>query len=248
MKVVALYVLRCPEDEESKDDSKVEILCEADDADNEVGYIKRSAFRDFMKFSTRTIALRTKEGGMQMVEDAGYKMHVFRAVDGKRIVGESFLACLATQRMTNGHDIVGAAVTDPEYPDRVAQGLLSKLTGDFLAEVPEENWDNRAKISFPAIHTMLRKYQDPKEADPIMKVQKDLDETKIILHKTIESVLDRGEKLDNLVDRSNALSTQTKMFYKTAKKVSYHLDVCLPNGRSSFSLSKTHAAWLCDGI
>jgi len=41
----------------------------------------------------------------------------------------------------------------------------------------------------------------------------------MIQHKTIESVLQRGEKLDNLVERSNALSTQSKMFYKTAKKV-----------------------------
>jgi synaptobrevin family protein YKT6 len=31
--------------------------------------------------------------------------------------------------------------------------------------------------------------------------------------------LERGEKLDNLVERSNALSAQSKMFYKTAKKV-----------------------------
>lgn len=38
-------------------------------------------------------------------------------------------------------------------------------------------------------------------------------------HKTIESVLQRGEKLDNLVERSEALSAQSKMFYKTAKKV-----------------------------
>jgi hypothetical protein len=41
----------------------------------------------------------------------------------------------------------------------------------------------------------------------------------LLQHKTIESVLERGEKLDNLVDRSNALSAQSKMFYKTAKKV-----------------------------
>ena len=40
-------------------------------------------------------------------------------------------------------------------------------------------------------------------------------------HKTIESVLERGEKLDNLVERSNALSAQSKMFYKTAKKVRF---------------------------
>jgi synaptobrevin family protein YKT6 len=42
-------------------------------------------------------------------------------------------------------------------------------------------------------------------------------------HKTIESVLQRGEKLDNLVERSNALSTSTKAFYKTAKKVQVKL-------------------------
>lgn len=70
-----------------------------------------------------------------------------------------------------------------------------------------------------------------------MRVQQELDETKIVLvrvfflanllsrvhvwsqHKTIESVLQRGEKLDNLVERSGQLSVQSKMFYKTAKKV-----------------------------
>ena len=51
-----------------------------------------------------------------------------------------------------------------------------------------------------------------------MKVQAELDETKIVLHKTIESVLERGEKLDNLVERSDALSAQSRLFYKTAKK------------------------------
>jgi synaptobrevin homolog YKT6 len=40
--------------------------------------------------------------------------------------------------------------------------------------------------------------QDPAQADKLAKIQRDLDETKIILHKTIESVLDRGEKLDQV--------------------------------------------------
>lgn len=40
--------------------------------------------------------------------------------------------------------------------------------------------------------------QDPAAADKLTKIQRDLDETKIILHKTIESVLDRGEKLDQV--------------------------------------------------
>jgi synaptobrevin homolog YKT6 len=52
----------------------------------------------------------------------------------------------------------------------------------------------------------------------ITKIQRDLDDTTNVLHKTIESVLERGVKLDDLVDRSDSLSRQSKMFYKQAKK------------------------------
>lgn len=37
-------------------------------------------------------------------------------------------------------------------------------------------------------------------------------------HNTIEAVLERGEKLDDLVAKSEGLSMQSKAFYKTAKK------------------------------
>lgn len=61
---------------------------------------------------------------------------------------------------------------------------------------------------------MLTIYKDPHQADNIMKIQKELDETKIVLHKTIESVLQRGEKIDDLVQKSDGLSSQSKMFYR----------------------------------
>ena len=64
----------------------------------------------------------------------------------------------------------------------------------------------------------MKKYQDPTQADSIMKVQQELDDTKVVLHKTIEGVLQRGEKLDSLVDKSEALSSSSRMFYKQAKK------------------------------
>jgi synaptobrevin family protein YKT6 len=57
------------------------------------------------------------------------------------------------------------------------------------------------------------KYQDPQEIDTIAKIEKDLDETKVVLHNTIESVLQRGEKIDDLVAKSDGLSAQSKMFY-----------------------------------
>ena len=33
-------------------------------------------------------------------------------------------------------------------------------------------------------------------------------------HRNIDAVLNRGEKIDVLVDRSNDLNTQSKLFYK----------------------------------
>eukprot|EP00957_Ditylum_brightwellii_P163066 12417420-Ditylum_brightwellii.AAC.1 len=73
-------------------------------------------------------------------------------------------------------------------------------------------------VAFPSIETYLQKYQDPAAADKVTKIQQDLDETTSILHKTIDSVLERGEKLDSLVEKSDDLSRQSKMFYKQAKK------------------------------
>jgi synaptobrevin family protein YKT6 len=68
------------------------------------------------------------------------------------------------------------------------------------------------------LESYLTKYQNPKEADAMTKIQTDLDETKIILHNTITGILQRGEKLDTLVAKSEDLSTQSKVFYKTARK------------------------------
>lgn len=66
--------------------------------------------------------------------------------------------------------------------------------------------------------TLFPGLQDPHQADKLAKIQADLDETKVVLHRTIESMLERGEKLDNLVDKSQDLSMASQMFYKQARK------------------------------
>lgn len=103
---------------------------------------------------------------------------------------------------------------------RVAHTLLTKILDEFASKVSSDQWPNGTEqtISFTQLPAYLSKYQDPREADPLTKMQEDLDETKIILRNTIEQVLVRGEKLDDLVSQSEELSVQSKAFYKTAKK------------------------------
>lgn len=91
---------------------------------------------------------------------------------------------------------------------------------EFAMKVSIDQWPNGTEqtINFTQLPAYVAKYQDPREADPLTKMQEDLDETKIILRNTIEQVLVRGEKLDDLVSQSEELSAQSKAFYKTAKK------------------------------
>ena len=97
---------------------------------------------------------------------------------------------------------------------RRADGLCTALKG--LAT--HEPSPPCAALHDALLAAAIVRYQDPMEADKILKIQRELDETKVVLHKTIDSVLARGEKLDNLVDKSTDLSLASQMFYKQAKK------------------------------
>ena len=72
-------------------------------------------------------------------------------------------------------------ICDHEYPVRPAFSLLTKLLDDFTTKIPQSSFGNPPAIDFPEAAMYLQKYQDPRQADAIMKVQQELDETKIVL-------------------------------------------------------------------
>jgi synaptobrevin homolog YKT6 len=115
--------------------------------------------------------------------------------------------------------LVGVVLVDGEYPQRVAQALLNKLLDDFTVRYPRADW-TRPDGSFPlpTLKAQLDKFQDPAAADSLTRLQRDLDETKIILHGAMEKLLERGEKLDDLVAKSEDLSMGSKSFYKAARQ------------------------------
>lgn len=86
-------------------------------------------------------------------------------------------------------------------------------------EVPANSFSS-PPVDFPKIDEYLKAYQDPRSADQILRVQQELEDTKDVLHKTIESVLARGEKLDDLVAQSQSLSESSKLFFRVTRKVS----------------------------
>ncbi len=73
-------------------------------------------------------------------------------------------------------------------------------------------------MDFPPLRDAIVKYQNPDEADKFLRVRSALDDTKGVLVQTIDQLLERGEKLDDLLDKTKDLSDSSKRFYKEAKK------------------------------
>jgi len=190
VKLFALMVLY-------KGEETAHVLRDAYDVSS-FGYFQQKSVKEFMEFSSKVLGERTGLGERQSVKEGEYMVHAYASASTS---------------------LVGIAFTCQEYQQRVAHNLLTKILEDFAAQVPRSQWPVDAKVNgFGEIDVMLQKYQKPEEADPMTKVQNELDETKIILHNTIEAVLNRGEKLDDLVYKSEGLSLQSKTFYKTARK------------------------------
>ncbi|KAG0124816.1 putative snare protein [Tuber indicum] len=164
---------------------------------NSFSFFQRNTVSEFLTMFSGTIAERTGPASRQDVEEQSYTFHAYGRSEG----------------------IAGVIISDHEYPKLVAHKLLSQVVDDFLTAHPRSKWAEGApQLELPVLGEYIVKYQDPRQADSIMRIQQELDETKIVLHKTIESVLERGEKIDSLVQRSEGLSSASKMFYKQAKK------------------------------
>ncbi|KAM7350437.1 YKT6 v-SNARE homolog [Cochliomyia hominivorax] len=161
-------------------------------------FFQRGTVQEFMTFASKTIVERTQPAMRQSVKQEAYMCHVYVRTD----------------------NLAGVLIADHEYPQRVGHTLITKILDEFSAKIPSDLWEtaNENSIDFSVLPSYLAKYQDPKEADALTKMQNDLDETKIILKNTIEAVLERGEKIDDMVIKSENLSLQSKAFYKTAKK------------------------------
>lgn len=116
---------------------------------------------------TRTVAERTKPGQRQDIEEKSYTFHAYGRTEG----------------------VAGVIVTDGEYPSMVAHQLLSKIVDEFLTKHPRTAFSDPAlrenACPLPALKEYIVKYQDPNQADSIMKIQQELDSTKVILHKTV---------------------------------------------------------------
>nr|ACN35856.1 unknown [Zea mays] len=210
MKITALLVLKPSTSGAGSSSSggqsgpEAAVLANATDVSH-FGYFQRSAAREFIVFVARTVAQRTQPGQRQSVQHEEYKVHSH-----------------------NRNGLCAVAFMDDHYPVRSAFSLLNQVLDEYQKAFGD-SWksataDGTQQWAF--LTDALARFQDPAEADKLMKIQRDLDETKIILHKTIDSVLARGERLDSLVEKSSDLSAASQVIlYLLCRMIFYAVNV-----------------------
>eukprot|EP01067_Filipodium_phascolosomae_P005000 Filipodium_phascolosomae@DN299_c0_g1_i1.p1 len=162
---------------------------------------QRGTMKEYIKFHSRLICARTRKGVHQSIafEQNMGQCHAYVHPDG--------VAC--------------TVLTHPEYPMRVAFGLMAELVRIFLEKIDRELWEHSAEdisVDFKEGDEYLQKYQNPEEADKLTKVQKDLEDVQELVVKSLDEILKRGENLDSLMQKSEDLSGSSYAFYQKAKR------------------------------
>eukprot|EP00758_Cryptobia_borreli_P009512 Tbor_TRINITY_DN5487_c8_g11::TRINITY_DN5487_c8_g11_i1::g.24192::m.24192/K08516/YKT6; synaptobrevin homolog YKT6 len=160
-------------------------------------YFQRHSANELLVFLARTVAKRVGPGRSQIKQDA----HV-----------------VYSYTSSEGYSVI--AVCDEHYNSRVAFSMIQGVNDDFCIAY-RGKWEDAKKdecIRWVELEGILAKYQKPEEADKLLKLKKDIDDTKVIMYQAIDELLARGEKIDDLVVKSEDLGVASKSFYSTAKK------------------------------
>lgn len=98
------------------------------------------------------------------------------------------------------------AISDEEFEDRILY--------QFILEAKRKGLDRSL------LNCLCKNYNDhPEDQDKIKSIQNDLDETKIIMLNSIDKLLERGEKLDDILERTRELNQISAEFNKRSSKL-----------------------------
>jgi len=122
---------------------------------------------------------------------------------------------------TNQHGICYTILATKEYPDR----LLLNLVSDADKEIEKSLSDNIIKCTHGDINIRLNDIEELiifnklLNNDKISQIDNDLDDIKNIMVENISSILETGEKLGTLIDKSEELEITSRRFVDDSKKL-----------------------------
>jgi len=186
-----------------RDGDKAWVLSRTEDL-GQFGWWYRSQVAEFIQFGSRQVAQHTKPGAVDSIlpddEHSAIEYCIHGYCDPKGVLAATM-------------------VTAPDYPAKIVYRLLNQLVCQFASKHGGLSGVNAdTDIEFRQLRECLQKYQDPTNAGTVPQLSNKIEETKEVLYKTIDQVLQRGQSLESLMAKSDDLSSSSMTFYKTSKK------------------------------
>lgn len=167
---------------------------------------------DGVRFAARVVAERIKVGEFSITKGE---------FGGKKFLVASFID------KDTGLTPAAVATEDYSHPK-----LLIELLRQTLTKFKGLTWYSRNKTNIPTLTadfvcaegtaefaSLLRQFQTPEKIDKISKIMKEIEETYDIMMKNLDQVLRRGEKLEDLLEKTEEISSAAKGFARRSEKL-----------------------------
>jgi synaptobrevin family protein YKT6 len=154
-----------------------------------VGFFQRSNVSEGIDFISKLVIERIVPGIYEFISHNDYKICAYANGEGH--------SCIA--------------IVDTTYPNKIACKLIKDVLGNVHIFT---KYEIEKKLQ-----ELMYKYENISKLDHTDIINNEIDETKDILYRTIDSLMKRGESLDELVNRTTELSKSSKIFYKKASKM-----------------------------
>lgn len=204
------------------ENNKLILLCKSSVLKHYAFY-KRSTIEQFCTFLCREMGKKSNEPGrVQVIRDSEYYLDLLLAKEG---YSDGLRAELhKMQILTYSHDgkFVITFISDLAYPSnglaRLARAILQDFTNTF--DKIDANKDNKdLNIDYQNLRKKLEECQNPSKIDQIAEMQASLGETTNIMIQNINTMFMRGEKMEDLLAKTNDLNESSKKFIIQSQKL-----------------------------
>ena len=166
----------------------MKLLDSADDF-SDIGIFYRKNAKEICDFAAEQMANGTNNNQMITAKQNKYIISMYRATPN----------CAAL------------IAVDEEYPSRASFSILREITNEYQGLGNKFNGKSRV------IQKAIVEYQNPTNADKILKIQDNIAEAQRIMVMNLEEAIGRGESLDQLAEKTDKLSNSSKVFVRKLK-------------------------------
>jgi len=127
---------------------------------------------------------------------------------------------------TRHNGLIGILVTDEDYSNRISFTIVQNILDKFEAKYNVKKYDKITKMKDYCVsqfntecRDILKANKDPSKTDNICIAMKEVKDIGKIMEQNIDKLLNRGEKLENLLDKTIELESDSYDFYVAARKL-----------------------------